>query len=306
MRGLFFYSTKDVLEKSGLSILNPIVNCIKINTMMQIIQIKPENVLMYTYPLKMEFPMISIGRQVDVRNGDGKFIMRASDPFISFKDAMSYVDGSGKEVYRAEGDTSFRFMFQFASMSSTWNIVTADGKPVAHVDDYWARMEEFKDMSVNITSSAPVMQSNGIADVQGVLGNVAASFGNNLVNSAVRSNLPSRLVYQVKDHEDGNTLGWIVPSRGTAWFDFLPYSTRIQLLNLPLAARAYAPSYEFKIGNLYNPTVLKLQKQRDLLVDKYTVEKIGDLSDQHERWAIPALTLVAMFERTRVKKMADW
>ena len=77
-------------------------------------------------------------------------------------------------------------------------------------------------------------------------------------------------------------------------------------MNLPLAARAYAPSYEFKIGNLYNPTVLKLQKQRDLLVDKYTVEKIGDLSDQHERWAIPALTLVAMFERTRVKKMADW
>ena len=28
--------------------------------------------------------MIGVGRQVDVRNGDGKFIMRAADPFISF------------------------------------------------------------------------------------------------------------------------------------------------------------------------------------------------------------------------------
>jgi hypothetical protein len=130
---------------------------------------------MYTYPIKFEFPLINIGRQVDVKNGDGKFIMRASDPFISFKDSISYIDGSSRQVYRAEGDTSFRFMFQFASMSSTWNIVTSDGKPVAHVDDYWARMEEFKDMNVNITSSAPVMQSDGRASLGGVLGTGAAN-----------------------------------------------------------------------------------------------------------------------------------
>ncbi|MFN8399678.1 MAG: hypothetical protein U0X74_06675 [Anaerolineales bacterium] len=261
---------------------------------------------MYTYPIKFEFPMISLGRQVDVKNGDGKFIMRASDPFISFKDSMSYVDGSGKEVYRAEGDSSFRFMFQFASMSTEWNVVTSDGKPVAYVDDYWARMEEFKDVNVNINSSAPVMQSDGRANLGGVLGNVASNIANNVVNYAVSSNVPSRLVYQIKEHAEGNVLGWIVPSRGTGWFDFLPYSTRIQILNLPFAARAYAPSYEFKIGNLYGPTVLKLQKQRDLLVDKYTLEKVGEMTDQQERWAIPALTLVAMFERTRVKQMADW
>lgn len=267
---------------------------------------------MYTYPLKFEFPMINIGRQVDVKNGDGKFIMRASDPFISFKDSISYIDGKSKEVYRAEGDTSFRFLFQFASMSSDWNIVTADGKPVACVDDYWARMEEFKDVKANISSSAPVMQSDGRADiggvrgVRGVLGNIAANLANNAVDYAVNSNTPSRLVYQIKTQEDGDVLGWIVPSRGTGWFDFLPYSTRIQILNLPFAARAYAPSYEFKIGNLYGPTVLKLQKQRDLLVDKYTLQKVGELTDQQERWAIPALTLVTMFERTRVKKMADW
>ena len=261
---------------------------------------------MYTYPIKFEFPLINIGRQVDVKNGDGKFIMRASDPFISFKDFMSFIDGSGRQVYRAEGDTSFRFMFQFASMSSEWNIVTADGRPVAYVDDYWARMEEFKDMNVNITSSAPVMQNDGRASIGGVLGNVAANLANNAVDYAVRSNTPSRLVYQIKSQEDGDVLGWIVPSRGTGWFDFLPYSTRIRILNLPFAARAYAPSYEFKIGNLYGPTVLKLQKQRDLLVDKYTLEKVGELTDQQERWAIPALTLVTMFERTRVKNMADW
>lgn len=261
---------------------------------------------MYSYPLKFEFPMISLGRQVDVRNGDGKFIMRASDPFISFKDAMSYVDGGGRQVFRAEGDSSFRFMFQFASMSTEWNIVTAEGKPLAHVDDYWARMEEFKDMNVNIASSAPVMQSDGRADIGGVLGNVAANLATNFVNTTVSSNMPSRLVYQVKEHAEGNVLGWIVPSRGTGWFDFLPYSTRIQILNLPFAARAYAPSYEFKVGNLYGPTVLKLQKQRDLFVDKYILEKVGELTDQQERWAIPALTLVTMFERTRVKNMADW
>ncbi|MCB0118899.1 MAG: hypothetical protein KDD72_07710, partial [Anaerolineales bacterium] len=97
---------------------------------------------MYSYPIKFEFPMISIGRQVDVKNGDGKFIMRASDPFISFKDSMSFVDGGGKQVYRAEGDTAFRFLFQIASMSTEWSIVAADGQPLAHVDDYWARMEE--------------------------------------------------------------------------------------------------------------------------------------------------------------------
>ncbi len=60
------------------------------------------------------------------------------------------------------------------------------------------------------------------------------------------------------------------------------------------------------VGDAADPTVLKLQKQRDLLVDKYTLEKVGELTDQQERWAIPALTLVAMFERTRVKNMADW
>ena len=51
---------------------------------------------------------------------------------------------------------------------------------------------------------------------------------------------------------------------------------------------------------------LKLQKQRDLFIDKYILEKVGELTDQQERWAIPALTLVTMFERTRVKNMADW
>lgn len=261
---------------------------------------------MYSYPIKFEFPMISVGRQVDVKNGDGRFIMRASDPFISFKDSMSYIDGSGKEVYRAEGDTSFRMMFQFASMSTEWNIVTADGKPVAYVDDYWARMEEFKDMRVNVTSSAPMMQSDGRADIGSALGNVAANFATNFTNNVISSNTPSRLVYQIKEYEGGNVLGWIVPSRGTGWFDFLPYSTRRQILTLPFAARAYAPSYEFKLGDLYAPTVLRLQKQRDLLVDKYTLEKVGVLTDQQERWVIPALTLVTMFERTRVKNMTDF
>ncbi len=254
---------------------------------------------MYTYPIKFEFPMISIGRQVDVKNGDGKFIMRASDPVVSFKDSMSITDGRGQTVYRANGDSSFRMLFEFASTSTRWDIVAADGKMVCSLDDYWARMEEFK--NVHVESSAPVLQSDGRADLGGVLGNVAA----NMLNNVVSSNLPSRLVYRIMDQENGNVFGWIVPSRGTGWFDFLPYSTRIQILNLPFAARAYAPSYEFKIGNLYGPTVLKLQKQRDLLVDRYTLQKLGELTDQQERWAIPALTLVTMFERQRVKSMAD-
>ena len=256
---------------------------------------------MYIYPIKFEFPMFSIGRQVDVKNGDGKFIMRASDPAISFKDSMSIIDGRGKTVYHAKGDSSFRMMFEFASTSTRWDIVTPDGKTVCSLDDYWARMEEFKD--VHVESSIPVMQSDGRADIGGVLGNVAA----NMLNNKISSTLPSRLVYRVMDqNENGNMLGWIVPSRGTGWFDFLPYSTRIKILNIPFAARAYAPSYEFKIGNLYGPTVLKLQKQRDFLIDRYTLQKLGELTDQQERWAIPALTLVTMFERARVKNMADW
>ena len=91
---------------------------------------------MYSYPIKLEFPMISIGRQVDVRNGDGKFIMRATDPFFSFKDSMNVTNGNGTSVYQINGDTSFRFMFQFASMSTVWNIQTPDGKPVASVRKY--------------------------------------------------------------------------------------------------------------------------------------------------------------------------
>ncbi len=255
---------------------------------------------MYSYPIKFEFPMISIGRQVDVKNGDGKFIMRVSDPAVSFKDSMNITDGRGQTVYRANGDSSFRMLFEFASTSTRWDIVTPDGKMVCSLDDYWARMEEFKD--VQVQSSAPVMQSDGRADIGGVLGNVAA----NMLNNVVSSNLPSRLVYRIMDQEDGNVLGWIVPSRGTGWFDFLPYSTRIQILNIPFAARAYAPSYEFKIGNLYGPAVLKLQKVRDMLVDRYSLTKVGELTDQQERWAIPALTIITMFERARVKQMADW
>ncbi len=255
---------------------------------------------MYSYPIKFEFPMISIGRQVDVKNGDGKFIMRVSDPAVSFKDSMNITDGRGQTVYRANGDSSFRMLFEFASTSTRWDIVTPDGKMVCSLDDYWARMEEFKD--VQVQSSAPVMQSDGRADIGSVLGNVAA----NMLNNVVSSNLPSRLVYRIMDQEDGNVLGWIVPSRGTGWFDFLPYSTRIQILNIPFAARAYAPSYEFKIGNLYGPAVLKLQKVRDMLVDRYSLTKVGELTDQQERWAIPALTIITMFERARVKQMADW
>lgn len=255
---------------------------------------------MYTYPIRFEFPMVSIGRQVDVKNGDGKFIMRASDPFIAFKDSMTIVDGSGKTVFQVNGDSSFRFMFQFASMSTEWAIVTPDGRPVAYVDDYYAHMEEFKDVSMD--SSASVLTDDGRANIGGVLGNVAA----NMLNNAASRNLPRRLVYRIREKEDGNVLGWIVPSRGTAWFDFLPYSTRIQLLNIPFAARAYAPSYEFKLGSLYSPSVMKLQKQRDMFVDKYTLEKVGEMTDQNEHWAIPALTLITMFERQRVKSMADW
>jgi len=255
---------------------------------------------MYTYPIKFDFPMVSLGRQVDVRNGDGKFIMRAADPLISFKDSMSIVDGSGKAVYQVNGDSSFRMAFQLASTSTRWDVVTPDGRPVCCVDNYWARMEEFKD--VRVQSDASVTNSDGRANIGGILGNVAA----NVANNAIRQNVPSRLVYRVMDHEDGNVLGWIVPSRGTGWFDFLPYSTRIQILNLPFAARAYAPSYEFKVGNLYTPTILKLQKVRDMLVDKYSLQKVGEITDQQERWAIPALTLVTMFERQRVKEMVDW
>jgi hypothetical protein len=255
---------------------------------------------MYSYPIKFEFPMVGIGRQVDVRNGDGKFIMRAADPFMSFKDEITVTNGSGASVYRIKGDTSFRFLFQFASMSTDWTIQTPDGKPVAFIRNYYARMEEFKSIGVEKSSS---INSDGTPSFGGIAGQFAA----NMLYQTVNHNVPGRLVYQVMDKEEGgSTLGWIVPSRGTGWFDFLPYSTRIKILNLPFASRAYAPSYEFKLGNLYGQTVMKLQKQRDLLIDRYSLQKITELSDADERWAIPALTLATMFERQRVKEMADW
>jgi len=255
---------------------------------------------MFNYPLKLEFPLISLGRQVDVKNGDGGFIMRVADPFISFKDSMTVVNGKGAAVYQINGDSSFRFLFQFASMSTDWTIQTTDGKPVAFIRNYFARMEEFESIGVKKPSS---INSDGTPSLSGIAGQFAA----NMINQTVSRNVPGRLVYQVLDKEEGGvSLGWIVPSRGTGWFDFLPYSTRIKILNLPFAARAYAPSYEFKSGQLSGPVVLKLQKQRDLFVDKYKLEKVSDLSDADERWAIPALTLVTMFERQRVKEMADW
>jgi hypothetical protein len=243
--------------------------------------------------------MIGMGRQVDVRNGDGKFIMRAVDPFVSFKDEINVTNGAGASVYKFKGDSSFRFLFQFASMSTDWTIQTPDGQPVAFIRNYYARMEEFRSVGVDKPSS---INPDGTPSFGGIAGQFAA----NMINQTVSSNVPGRLVYQVMDKESGATLGWIVPSRGTGWFDFLPYSTRIKILNLPFAGRAYAPSYEFKLGTLYGPTILKLQKQRDLFVDRYALQKSGELRDANERWAIPALTLVTMFERQRVKEMTDW
>lgn len=255
---------------------------------------------MYTYPLKFEFPMISIGRQVDVTNGDGRFIMRAIDPFFSFKDSIQIIDGSGNEVMRANGDTSFRFMFRLFSFSFDWSITTPDEKLIAHIDRYWARMEEFK----NVTDIGPSYGDAGLS-----VGKIVGAMVATDVNYNIRNNIPRRLVYEVLDREGGNVLGWIVPSRGTGWVDylenFLPYATRRQILNLPFISRAYAPSYEFKIGDLYSPTVLVLKKQRDLFVDKYVLEKTGELTDQQERWAIPALTLATMFERQRFKDMTN-
>jgi hypothetical protein len=188
--------------------------------------------------------MIGVGRQVDVRNGDGKFIMRAVDPFVSFKDEINVTNGAGASVYKFKGDSSFRFLFQFASMSTDWTIQTPDGQPVAFIRNYYARMEEFRSVGVDKPSS---INSDGTPSFGGIAGQFAA----NMINQTVSSNVPGRLVYQVMDKEGGATLGWIVPSRGTGWFDFLPYSTRIKILNLPFAGRAYAPSYEFKLGNLY-------------------------------------------------------
>ena len=52
--------------------------------------------------------------------------------------------------------------------------------------------------------------------------------------------------------------------------------------------------------------MLKLQKQRDLFVDRYALQKVSELSEADERWVIPSLTLITMFERQRVKEMADW
>jgi len=255
---------------------------------------------MYTYPLKLEFPLISLGRQVDVKNGDGGFIMRVTDPFISFKDVMTVVNGTGTTAYQIKGDSSFRFLFQFASMSTDWTIQTADGSPVAFVRNYFARMEEFESIGVQKPAS---LNPDGTPS----LGGIAGQFAANMINQSVSRRVPGRLVYQVRDKEEGGTtLGWIVPSRGTGWFDFLPYATRIKILNLPFAARAYAPSYEFKLGALNGPTVLKLQKQRDLFMDRYALQKVGDLGEKDERWVIPALSLVTMFERQRVKEMADW
>lgn len=254
---------------------------------------------MYAYPLKFEFPLISLGRHMDVQNGDGRFIMRANDPFISFKDVISIIDGSGKEVYQAKGDTAFRLLFRIFSFSFDWTIVTPDGKPVAFVDRYWARMEEFRD--VRVDSGNPTHNNDGTVSV----GGFAKAFVASSINNEMSRNVPRRLVYRILDQENGNEIGWIVPSRGTGWLDFLPYSTKRQIFNLPFASRLYTPSYEFKIGGLYSPTVLRLQKQRDLLFDKYTLEKTGDLTDQQERWAIPALTIASMFERQRFKDMTD-
>ncbi|MBM4426689.1 MAG: hypothetical protein FJ031_05575 [Chloroflexi bacterium] len=79
---------------------------------------------MYSYPIKFEFPLVSLGRQVDVRNGDGRFIMRAIDPYIAIKDAIKIIDGSGNEVFQVKGDTPFRLFFRIFSMSWNWTITT--------------------------------------------------------------------------------------------------------------------------------------------------------------------------------------
>jgi len=254
---------------------------------------------MYSYPLKFEFPLISLGRSMDVQNGDGRFIMRVNDPFISMKDVISFIDGGGREVYQAKGDTSFRFLFRLFSFSFDWMIVTPDGKPVAFVDQYWARMEEFRD--VHVDEGNLVRNSDGTVSA----GDFAKAFVASSINSKIRQNVPRRLVYRILDQENGNEIGWVVPSPGTGWLDFLPHSTKRQIFNLPFASRLYSPSYEFKVGGLYSPTVLRLQKQHDLLFDKYTLAKTGELTDQQERWAIPALSIAAMFERQRFKDMTD-
>lgn len=255
---------------------------------------------MYTYPLKFEFPLISLGRQVNVTDAGGRFIMRVTDPFFTFKDALIATDASGNVVYNINGDTSFRFMFQLASMSTVWNVQAPNGEQLASFDQRYFRMDEFNDLFMERPSA---MTADGKPSLGGIAGQMAA----NMVNFEVDRRLPRKLVYRVQDKEEGGTaLGWIVPTRGTAWFDVLPYSTRIQILKLPFVGRAYTPSYEFKLGNRSGETSLKLQKQRDLLIDRYILEKVGDLSEADERWAIPALALATLFERTRLKEMADW
>jgi hypothetical protein len=255
---------------------------------------------MYSYPLKFEFPMFSLGRQLSVTDANGHFIMRMEDPFFSFKDAMTIVDGSGKIFYNVVGDTSFRFIFQIASMSTLWNIQTADGQQVATFDHQYFRFEEFQNLYVNRPSA---VDANGRPSVGGIAGQMAA----NMMNHELDFNLPRKLVYRIRDREEGgNALGWIIPSKGTSMFDLLPYSVRIQILKIPFVARAYSPSYDIKFGSTQNAPALKLKKQNDLFIDRYILEKVSEFSDADERWAIPSLAIAVMFERTRLKEMADW
>lgn len=255
---------------------------------------------MYTYPLKFEFPFISAGRQVSIKDSNGHFIMRMEDPFFSFKDAMTIVDGTGKTFYHVQGDSSFRFMFQLASTSTIWNIQTAGGQQVAAFDHQYFRFEEFQNLYVNRPSAVD-------ADGRPSLGGIAGQMAANMANRQMDFNLPRKLVYRVRDRDEGGqSLGWIIPSRGTSMFDLLPYSIRIQILKIPFAARAYAPSYDFKMGSTKNPAVLKLRKINDMFIDRYVLERTGDFSETEERWAIPSLAIAAMFERTRLKEMADW
>jgi hypothetical protein len=250
--------------------------------------------------------MISIGRHLTLTDASGNFLMRVNDPFFSFKDSMSVTDASGNTLYNFNGDTSFRFMFQIASMSTSWNLQTVDGRQIFNIDDFYIRMEEFNAMRVNINKPSAV-DSNGSVTAGGLLGNMAGQIAENMANFEISSRLPRRLVYQIKDQEEGGKhMGWIVPSRGTAWFDFLPYSTRIQILKIPFVARAYSPSYEFKVGDLSSPVSLTLKKQPDLLFDRYILQKTGDISEADEKWAIHALAIAALFERTRLKNIENW
>lgn len=223
---------------------------------------------MYTYPLTITFPALTISPQIDVKDATGRVLFSAAKKLISTKDEIN-VNSAGRPLYKIVSEEN-----RITDIPSNWDILVADGKKLGVVDDDF----------LSAIDTSKFIQSRAEQIIVG-----------SEISRAL--NLKALKMYWIKD-STGKKVGLIAPDKTTLYAEQLPLYSIVR--QLPLFFRFITPHYYIRFGE---ETVMYMEKKRTLLQDTYVLEARGKFSEADEPLLVNSVVLTVMYERARLKEL---